>query len=142
MERYGPLREATRFDKYGLHPHLFRHVRAYELLQKGLSEKYMMAVFVWKTRAAWSTSTRSPAADVDRKLIELVYGQQPKRKIERRCQSCGAEALADARYCLNCGALLEVKEAFTKAASIDQTVMQLLEEFNKIKQVLQAHGLL
>ncbi len=39
------------FEKYGLHPRLFRHVRAYELLQKGLSEKYMMAVFGWKTRS-------------------------------------------------------------------------------------------
>ncbi len=130
------------FEKYGLHPHLFRHVRAYELLQRGLSEKYLLTIFGWRTREMIDVYAKLLPSDVDQKLIELVYRQQPKKKIGRRCPSCGAGAPADARYCPNCSALLEVREAFTKAASIDQTVMQLFEKFNKIKQILQARGLL
>ncbi len=108
------------FEKYNLHPHLFRHVSAYELMQKGLSEKYLLTIFGWRTLEIIDVYAKLLPQDVYQKLIELVYGQQPKRKMRKRCPSCGAEALACARYCPNCCALLEVREAFTKAASISR----------------------
>ncbi len=60
------------YSKYRLHPHLFRHVRVYELLKEGLSEKYLLTIFGWKTRRMVDVYAKLLPQDIDEKLIEIV----------------------------------------------------------------------
>ena len=120
--------------KKRVHPHLFRHIRATELLTK-LPEEVAREVLGWvhgsRMVARYSHVTNDKANQVYlRTMYGLKIGEEEEEKGVKECPRCGAVISAKHKFCPECGQVLD----FQKALEIQEMKDTLAEVFKILTQ--------
>ena len=137
--------EVARYLKY-IHPHQFRHTRAYELVFKNWNIRWIMSYFGWTKVETVLRYTRAFELKQIHKMINgNGNGVQREIKICPRCQALVPEG---AKFCPNCGLKLvdlDVEELIKKKKDKEKLLrlmIRLIEEVGAegLKELLVSHG--
>jgi len=130
--------------KKSVNPHIFRHSRA-TYLAKHLTEAQMCEYFGWVQGSRMpSIYVHLSGRDVDGALLK-IYGMEEEEKLEepklkpKKCPRCGYLNSADAKYCNNCGLIVDVDLAlrFEGVQSMQDDVISKIFEDPKLKAIIQ-----
>ncbi len=130
-----------------IYPYLFRHSRATFLASK-LTEAQMKEFFGWTQSSDMaSVYVHLSGREVDKALLR-IYGIEKERGEEeiklkpRKCPRCKSVNDISAKYCQNCGGILDEKEAFEMAKREERffefmrMVEEMVKEEKELKRIL------
>jgi len=126
-----------------VHPHLFRHQVATELLTiEGLPEEAVRVYMGW-THGSDMIARYSHVSceQANRLILKTRYGfkeLEPKKiamKPPKECPRCGKMVSGDAKYCPYCGFCL-TREAIIEVKEQKETLNQLLEALLKKPELM------
>jgi integrase/recombinase XerD len=128
--------------KYGIkkkiYPHLFRHSRATHLA-KYLTEQELKVFFGWSNSSKMaSIYVHLSGKDIDNKILE-IHGIKPKEPKTQHlkpivCIRYNTQNDSTAKYCKNCGMVLDIREAINLEESKDDFQEFLIEAFKEWKK--------
>jgi integrase/recombinase XerD len=124
--------------KKKIHPHLFRHSRATHLA-KYLTEQELKVFFGWSNSSKMaSIYVHLSGKDIDNKILE-IHGIKPKEPKTQHlkpivCIRCNTQNDSTAKYCKNCGMVLDIREAVNLEESKDDFQEFLIEAFKEWKK--------
>ncbi len=112
-----------------IHPHQFRHTRAYELVFQNWNIRWIMAYMGWKKVDMVLRYTQ--ALEV-KQVHKIITNKETKKNITK-CPRCGATIPEGARYCPGCGLKLtqdiqEVIKINKDKEKLKKYLLRLLEE--------------
>ena len=115
--------EVAKYLEY-IHPHQFRHTRAYELVMQNWNVRWIMNYLGWKKVDMVLRYTR--AFEIKHVHRMLTHGE--RNAASRTCPRCGAVVPQGARFCPSCGLRL---------VSMDvEELMQIKRDKEKLRQLL------
>lgn len=125
-----------------IHPHKLRHSRATFLANK-LTEAQMNQIFGWKQGSRMpSIYVHLSGRDIDNAILKL-YGIEKKEEKENKisikiCPRCNSINMEDAKYCMKCGLILDIKEAarIEEARLKADRILNELFKDNEFKELL------
>jgi site-specific recombinase XerD len=130
--------------KKKVNPHNFRHSRFSHLGNK-LTDKELMLLAGWKTRAMVDVYTHLSMRDIENKLlaVEGIVKNEVK-PVEsplapRTCPRCRKPNSPSAKFCAMCGAALDLKAAMEMESKQTRELEELkakVRELEEIKEVL------
>jgi len=121
--------------KKRVHPHLFRHHVATELLSiERLPEEAVRVYLGWKHGSRMVSRYSHVTSEKANELVmKARYGIGEEKREEpkgyKECPRCGRMVPVDSKYCNYCGLVLDRKELF-KEKEIAETVSELIDQLS------------
>jgi len=138
------LKEALKRAKINkrVHPHLFRHQVATELLSTERLPEEAVRVYLGWTHGSRMVSRYSHVTSerANELVMRARYGIKTREKKEepkgyKECPRCGRMIPIDAKYCSYCGLVLE-REEFIREKELRERIDELIDLLRKNPQLL------
>ncbi|MCD4821850.1 MAG: tyrosine-type recombinase/integrase [Methanococcoides sp.] len=114
--------------KKNIYPHAFRHGRLTDLAKLGVNEMELRKFAGWETNSDMpATYLHLSGADVESKILSIhgiITEKDPKPQLEmmpKECPTCKVKNAFDAKFCVQCGQVLDAKAAIEMQEASEKT---------------------